>query len=139
MGITVGEVVEGQSTEVCAVITRPAVDIAPCPVGFSFNVTFSYDYGNGNNNGGSKKQHMTKNLFSYSHFPTETFMFDKCDRRKCVDILIADDSSVENQKLLLYGLAIEGNTDKLSLESEEVEERIIDNDGKTNLYRIGIG
>ena len=65
-----------QSTEVCAVITRPAVDIAPCPVGFSFNVTFNYDYGNGNNNGGSKKQHMTKNLFSYSH-PTEKFMFDE--------------------------------------------------------------
>ena len=61
-------------------------------------------------------------------------MFDECDPRKCVDILIADDNSVENQKLLLYGIAIEGNTDKLSLESVEVEERIIDNDGKTDLY-----
>ena len=72
MGITVGTAEEGESTEVCAVITRPAVDIAPCPVGFSFNVTFNYDYGNGNNNGGSKKQHMTKNLFSYSHFPQKS-------------------------------------------------------------------
>ena len=31
-------------------------------------------------------------------------------------------------------LLLKAITDKLSLESEEVEERIIDNDGKTNLF-----
>ena len=125
--MTVGDVIEGRDTKVCAEVVDPTLD---CPVGFPFNVALSFYNGNSD---GMSWQNPCPSVSSFL-FPTDkVLVFAECDRMKCVDIPIPDDSSVGQKNFTLHA-TLEGNTTKLSLLNSEIVKQVQENDSKINQY-----
>ena len=61
-------------------------------------------------------------------------MFNMCEVRKCTDITITNDAMLENVELFSVNLVTSNLDPTISLNQDDAEIEIIDNDGLCNIY-----